>query len=115
VGHRIFFGGLPATITGKWPAWCPWFSLRFSVSIDALDASTPVHAAQGLRGGVEATSRQVATSSSKKKRGGRAHQFAQGIPEELVSEVYLGTAGCDYRLEWQTSWKKTNSLYIKQI
>jgi len=43
------------------------FLLKFSVSIDALDASTPVHAAQGLRGGDEATSRQVATSSSKKK------------------------------------------------
>jgi len=29
------------------------FLLKFSVSIDALDASTPVHAAQGLRGGDE--------------------------------------------------------------
>ena len=65
-----FFLGTPSENYRQVACVVPVVSPEVSVSIDALDASTPVHAAQGLRGGDEATSRQVATSSSKKKGGG---------------------------------------------
>jgi len=65
-GGQKFFREFQRKLPARGQRERPSFLLRFSVLIDALDASTPVHAAQGLRGGDECDK----SSGSKSKKGG---------------------------------------------